>query len=376
MLYRKLKLSKNITIYIDEKFYSAFPSVVCRPDGELIVAFRRAPDRRLLGAKDVSHADPNSHLVLVRSTDGGSTWSEKPESIYAHPFGGSQDPCLHKLRNGLLICTSYGWCRVPPDYAIGDPTRSRYRDFILMGGYILRSFDGGSTWRDLIFPPPVPGSRLTGLYGEPCPAFNRGAMCESGNGKLYWGVTARESITPNKTSIHLMVSADNGESWEHRCNVVEDKSGKVKFNETSLYETPGGDLVAFIRTFGNNDHGAVARSTDGGQSFEPWQNIGFQGHPFHALRLPDERVLLVYGYRHEPYGVRAKVLEQECRDFATAPEIVLREDGGNADIGYPWSALLPDGRVLVVYYFNTSDGTRYIGGTILTPEDIEQIDTL
>jgi hypothetical protein len=48
-----------------------------------------------------------------------------------------------------------------------------------------------------------------------------------------------------------------------------------------------------------------------------------------------------------------------------APEIVLREDGGSGDLGYPWSAPLPGGRVLSVYYFNTDHGgPRWIAGTI------------
>lgn len=39
-----LRKIKDVIIYKDSLFYSAFPSVVKRPDGELLVAFRRAPD--------------------------------------------------------------------------------------------------------------------------------------------------------------------------------------------------------------------------------------------------------------------------------------------------------------------------------------------
>src|ERR1051325_904668 len=88
---RKLE---DVIIYEDAKFYASFPSIVRRPDGELLVAFRRAPERRILGEGGTSHTDPNSYLVLVRSVDGGKTWSRKPELIFAHPFGGSQDPCM------------------------------------------------------------------------------------------------------------------------------------------------------------------------------------------------------------------------------------------------------------------------------------------
>ncbi|RYD88128.1 MAG: exo-alpha-sialidase, partial [Sphingobacteriales bacterium] len=73
----------------------------------------------------------------------------------------------------------------------------------------------------------------------------------------------------------------------------------------------------------------------------------------------------VYGYRHKPFGIRARILNAECTDFKTAPEIILREDGGNGDIGYPWSVQLDKKRVLVVYYYNLDNNTRHIAGSIL-----------
>jgi hypothetical protein len=100
---------EDIAIYQNEKFYSAFPSIVRRPDGELLVAFRRAPNRRLVGEKGFTHTDSNSQLVLVRSRDNGKIWSSEPELLYAHPFGGSQDPCMVQLRDGTILCASYGW---------------------------------------------------------------------------------------------------------------------------------------------------------------------------------------------------------------------------------------------------------------------------
>ena len=114
-----------------------------------------------------------------------------------------------------------------------------------------------------------------------------------------------------------------------------------------------------------NDHLVVARSKDRGKSFQKWEDGGFQGHPFYALRLPDKRVLLVYGYRHKPYGIRARILDAECTQLAAAPEIVLREDGGGVDLGYPWATMVSNDRALVVYYFNQNDGPRTIEGTFL-----------
>jgi hypothetical protein len=84
------------------------------------------------------------------------------------------------------------------------------------------------------------------------------------------------------------------------------------------------------------------------------------------LRLPNKEVLLVYGYRHAPFGVRARVLNPECTNISTAAEIVLRNDGANGDIGYPWATMISKDRALVVYYLNIKDGTRFIAGTILS----------
>ena len=361
-----LRKIDDVIIYKDEKFYSAFPSIVRRPNGELLVAFRRAPERRRLGEGGTSHTDPNSYLVLLRSRDGGESWSQTPEMIYAHPFGGSQDPCMVQLRDDSILCSSYGWALLRSDAAAKMKDVFHQGDFAFLGGYVLRSQDGGHTWQGPMIPPPTPGETVFDPFGKPVPAYNRGAMCQGRDGRLYWVVAANVSKTSRRSETHLFISSDKGSTWNYSCPVATDE--KVTFNETSLYETPKGALVAFIRTADFNDHTVVARSTDHGKSFHHWEDAGFQGHPHYALRLPDKRVLLVYGYRHPPFGVRARVLDPECANFATAEEIVLRDDGGNGDLGYPWAALLSKKRALVVYYFNLGDGTRHIAGTVVAIE--------
>ena len=74
---------------------------------------------------------------------------------------------------------------------------------------------------------------------------------------------------------------------------------------------------------------------------------------------------------HPPLGIRG--FPVELRDgsialplYAEGEELVLRDDGGDSDLGYPHAALLPDGRALVVYYFcDAPDGQRYIGASIV-----------
>lgn len=334
-----------------------------RDTGELICAFRRAPERKMFGENGSNHTDANSYLVLVRSQDNGETWTTNPELILAHPYGGSQDPCMTQLRDGAIICSSYGWSAIRGE-AIGKIEDTYWHsEFGFMGGYLMRSEDGGHSWQGPMQPPVVPGNKTKTVFGEPSPAYNRGAMCESKDGTLYWAVTSQPRVNPRLTELHLMASRDGGLTWEYRCPIAQDET--IHFNEASLYETPTGTLVAFIRTANFDDHTVVVRSTDAGKSFQPWEDSGFQGHPHYALRLPDDDVLLVYGYRHKPFGIRARILNPECTNYAEVEEIVLRDDGGSTDLGYPWATMTEDGRVLAVYYFNQADGTRHIAGTWL-----------
>lgn len=351
---------KDVLIYYDTAFYSSFPSVIKKPDGELLVAFRRAPNRMIYGEKGNNHVDHNSYLVFVRSKNA-EIWSGQPEMMYAHPFGGSQDPCMLQLKDGTIICSSYGWTTVRSD---GMPNlKQPYFDaggFIFLGGYLVRSTDGGNSWSDAIYPPHIKPEIHYNAYGKKLAAYNRGAMYEAKDGRILWIVAASDSI--KKTSNYLLTSRDKGLSWEYTAEVAKDAI--ASFNEASVYETPKGDIVGFLRTANFADQAVISRSKDGGKTFT-WESMGFQGHPLNALRLPDNRVLLTYGYRHKPYGIRARILNAECTDFKTAPEMVLREDGDNGDIGYTWPVQLDKNRVLVVYYFNKNDGVRYIAGTIL-----------
>lgn len=362
----QLVKEKDVVIYSDDKFHAAFPSVVRRPDGELIVAFRRAPDRKVFGEKGTSHTDANSYLVEVRSTDNGETWTKNPKLILAHPFGGSQDPCLIQLADDSILCTSYGWALPRDDAWKSFGKVMRAGEFNFFGGYLVRSTDGGTTWGDLIVPPPVPGDDTRTAFNEPLPAYNRGGLYQGKSGRIFWAVASQvQGEDKGRTENHLMYSDDGGLNWTYGAPIAQDP--KVVFNEASIYETPKGDLVVFIRTADFNDHTVIARSTDGGKSFT-WEDAGFQGHPHYPLQLPDGRVLLVYGYRHNPMGVRARILNAECTDFKEAPEIIIRDDGGNSDLGYPWAIMMADGRVLVCYYHNIEGGTKHIAGTILRLE--------
>src|SRR5437868_4744131 len=234
---------KDIVVYEDSRFYCASPSMVKRATGELLVAFRRAPDRRQFSEGGVTHTDPNSELVLLRSKDDGKTWSREPQLLYAHPFGGSQDPCMIQLHDGTLLCSSYAWAPFQPETIskLKQPV-ARSGNFVFQGGYLMRSQDGGRIWKGPILPPSCVGELNLDQFGNVIPAYNRGAMCEGRDGRIYWAAAAQTTNAPGRTGVHLLVSPDKGLTWKDAAIVAEDP--KITFNETSMYETPRGDLVA------------------------------------------------------------------------------------------------------------------------------------
>jgi hypothetical protein len=111
-------------------------------------------------------------------------------------------------------------------------------------------------------------------------------------------------------------------------------------------------------------------SEDGGATWRyvnrPAPDTGRGGNPPAMILLRDGRVCLTYGYRAAPYGLRARLSEDGGQTWGN--EIVLRDDGGNHDIGYPRTVQRADGTIVTVYYYNDHpDRERYIAATLWKP---------
>ena len=92
-----------------------------------------------------------------------------------------------------------------------------------------------------------------------------------------------------------------------------------------------------------------------------------RGNPPSMVRLRDGRLALTYGVRAEPYGIRAKLSADGGRTWG--PELVLRADAADWDLGYPRTVQRADGKLVTVYYYNDSKAPeRYIGATIWDPD--------
>ena len=370
----KIEKVKDIIIYKDEN-YNTFPNAVKKRDGSIIVGFRQAPDwQNTTGSesgmnfKGITHIDPSSKAVFVSSNDNGGTWDVKPSVIYDDFVYGVQDPCLNMLENGMIFCTFFMW----KVFRKEDLPKILPTDNVFAGkwvgrrdkAYSIRSSNGGITWDEPI-PVEYPGGKHIAV---------RGNTVSINSDTILLAVYGDNDV--NELSKTVILKTDNfGKTWTKVSTITSKQD--YNFYEPNLYRTNSGKLVAFIRSkkqYHKNNSIAqkedsplfTCESFDNGNTWSvPVKRDFYSPSPFHALMLESGNVLVTYGYRYEPYGLRAFLLDSECSNFEDSEDIILRDDGCGSDIGYTNSVLLNNGEVLITYYYyDKEDGLRYIAGTI------------
>lgn len=340
-----LKPVDHFIICKNSEHLNSFPTIVKRPDGSYYLAFRQAKNYTPIYG-NTQHIDPKSRGVYMTSPDGLHWDPDGLRVLYDDFLYGVQDPCVTLLNNGSLLATIFLWKVYEPD--AGETGRLVYDHWIAIAdkSYAIRSADGGITW------------------DEPT-VMREGAL--RGNGVQ---LSDGSILVANYTGgIRINKSRDGGHNWSEIATIPNYDG--YALSEPNLYITESGKIVCFSRSSkgaaNTNNPLITIESTDGGVT---WGTPRLSStintpNPYSLLRLNNGQVLLTYGYRHRPYGIRAKLLDAECTNIDEAPEITIRNDAYGADIGYTSAVQLDDGRVLVVYYFyDEASGPKYIAGTV------------
>lgn len=164
-------------------------------------------------------------------------------------------------------------------------------------------------------------------------------------------------------------TTDGGRSWSF-LSYIGPEPGGYSIMPSTVRSSPT-DLLSTIRVLDPPRSAIDAyASTDDGRSWAwvstPEPDAG-EGNPPSLVKLHDGRLCLTYGERKAPFSIRARLSSDRGRTW-TEP-ITLRDDAGGRDIGYARSVVRPDGKVVAVYYFHDrTDPTRYLAGTIWTPD--------
>lgn len=347
-------------ICLQEGRYIGWPTIARRPDGELIVVFS--------GDRD-AHVDPFGKSMLVRSSDNGESWSDA-ELINDTPLD-DRDAGVCACPDGTLVMSWFTSHYTPEKYLARCPESEawRWRERIEavtdddlrtwastacgeagryeLGRFTRRSTDGGRTWED-----PVRVS-ATAPHGPNVLA----------DGRLYFvGLGSLLERPSRKSTLVTCESHDQGRTWQDVGTIDmfppypgDAPDGVAYLCEPHVVETSPGRLLMMARyeeVPRAPERGRLWRafSGDGGATWSPPEQTAILGKPPHLTMLADGRVLLTYGYRHEPFGQRACLSEDGGRTWDTAHEIVLRDDAPSGDLGYPASVQLEDGSIVTVYY--------------------------
>ncbi len=77
---------------------------------------------------------------------------------------------------------------------------------------------------------------------------------------------------------------------------------------------------------------------------DPGAPYAYQGIPGHLLLLSDGRLLVTYGHRRAPCGIRACLSQDEGQTWDYEKELLIRGDMPNKNLGYPVSIEYEPGR--------------------------------
>ena len=340
--------------------------------GELVLAFMSA-DCAYDTLGNVSHNVVmlgRRFMRTVRSADNGNSWDtaemgtvyETPEPEGFDDGPSKPEPPLPATHNpDILVALG-----ASPTLLVPEATT-----------WVRISTDGGLSWRR---PFRLPMSKFASLSGH-------GSFLRRSDGLWMVGLTA----TSHDAWIRrpLTYASLDGADWRFLSFVTPSSTDREvdappaniprfsphRYMYPRLIELKNGHILASVRCQ-RDPTGAmwteIYESQDGGRTFGFLSRVNDWGAPGDLVEMQDGRIACAYGYRVKPYGVRCRLSEDGGVTWGR--EMILRDDGGSWDLGYPRVIEHETGRLLVIYAFNRADdpiqldgGVRHIASTEFTP---------
>jgi hypothetical protein len=305
-------------------------------DDEIVVGFSHGYYKKNpTGGHDID-SERGSDLKQGRSLDGGETWTV-------------EDPAPIKQAEGTL---KEALDFTNPDLALR-----------LSGGTWCYSLDRCKTWM---------GPFELPTFGRP------GLLCRTdyiveGKSRVT-AFSAAEKEGGGEGQALCMRTTDGGLNWELVGWIGKQPPADYGYAIMPATVALEGDgYLSIIRRGGRFD-GVKSWwleafvSHDAGKSWymlkEP--RIDNAGNPATLTRLATGEIAMAYGWRHAPFGIRARISKDEGQTWGD--EIILRCDAASWDIGYPRTVQRADGKCVTIYYYHHPDQEeRLIGVTIWDP---------
>jgi hypothetical protein len=304
--------------------------------------------------------------LQARSRDGGHTWSCTPMSC-ASPGGRALSADEHQIEAlqiaPLLKDDADGLLPSCPENL--DFTHTNFALFCARSGlgggtlsWFYTSIDRASSWQ---------GPYRMDDFGLP-------------------GVSARTDYLvqgPHEALLFLTAAKSDGREGRPFCARALDGGRRFEFAGWIGPEPQGYAIMPAAARLADGRLGCAVRRLEQGRGSIEWyhsadeggtwilegiavDSTGKNGNPPALVPLSDGRLCLVYGFRDPPYGIRARISNDNGASWGT--ERVLRTGAGDGDIGYVRAVQRPDGRIVTLYYYNDiPQGERYIAATLWNP---------
>ncbi len=308
----------------------------------------------------IDHDRPEEHL-LARSRDGGRMW--QIENPAAKGVLVPQGPGLHGIRPPGLVEAEPVDCPGGIDFAHPDFAMTVRMWSVHTGASrFYYSTDRCVTWK---------GPFKLPLFGRKGIAARTDYIVNGKRDCMLFLTAAKSNGHEGRPMCAR--TTDGGKTWRLVAWIGPETKGfgimpsTVRLSKSRL-------LTAVRRREGRKRRIEAYVSDDNGST---WRLLGTpapdtgEGNPASMIVLKDGRVCITFGYRAEPYGIRARLSDDQGKTWGE--QIILRADGGCRDLGYPRTVQRPDGKVVTVYYFNDRpDGDRYIAATIWDPGQVKR----
>lgn len=361
---------RQVTIYREPERYAGWPANygIWAWGNEIVVGFTVGYHKSDAGFHRRDREKPFIGMQ-GRSVDGGETWhvSETPCRLPARGTLSADEHVEEQHRSTAAISfdTPHAVDFTHPDFAMMC-SRSGLR----AGAYswFYTSLDRCRSWDG---PFRLPTFGYTGIAArtdylvlnrDECLLFLTASKANGEEGLVFCAETT-----------------DGGESFALRSQIGPEPDG-FSIMPASVRVSDLRILVA-VRCRGDSGHANqnweqaenwidLYGSDDNGRTWtfmnRPVENTGSGGNPPTLTRLHDGRLCLIYGYRDAPHRMCAKLSSDAGGTWGE--EIVLRDNGGDHDLGYPRTVQRPDGTIVTIYYFDEEpDGERFIEATLWKP---------
>jgi hypothetical protein len=355
----------HVKVYYEKGRFAGWPANfgMWNWGNEVLVGYSRGYYKDMGATAHHIDREKPQEFWLGRSLDGGITWTEENPSEQ-----GSLVP-----RGEFLHGTETPGLALPEITDLKEPMDFTHPDFALMfqmenihagTSRFSYSYDRGKTWSGPYRLPNL-GTKGTAARTDYIVNGKRDAFIfitvGKENGREGRPLCAR--------------TTDGGLTWELVSWIGPEPEGFAIMPST--VRISGMELLTTLRRReGTFRWISMWRSRDNGQTWnqekDPVDYLG-EGNPPMLNKLKDGRLCLTYGFRAYPYSIRARLSEDDGKTWG--PQIVLRSDGRDRDIGYVRSIVRPDGKVVTTYYISDlrTGPERYLGATIWDPNKFSRI---